>query len=43
MLVNAGMTKDAEGNVSFSRSIVAGAMAGCIGAAVGSPFYMVRY
>ncbi|XP_054709338.1 solute carrier family 25 member 35-like [Uloborus diversus] len=30
------------GEVSFPRSIIAGAAAGCIGALIGSPFYMVK-
>lgn len=32
---------DSGGEISFAKSIAAGASAGCIGALVGSPFYMV--
>lgn len=42
VLVNIGFTKNKKGEVSIPRSIVAGAFAGCVGAAVGSPFYMVK-
>ncbi|XP_052820589.1 solute carrier family 25 member 35-like [Mya arenaria] len=39
---NSGITKDKDGNVIWSRNVLAGAAAGCMGAAVGSPFYMVK-
>ncbi|KAI8797101.1 solute carrier family 25 member 35 isoform X1 [Biomphalaria glabrata] len=39
---NLGLTKDENGNHSFPRSVIAGALAGCVGAVVGSPFYMVK-
>ena len=39
--INFGWTKDSQGNHSLPRSIIAGAVAGSIGAVVGSPFYMV--
>ncbi|GFQ97708.1 solute carrier family 25 member 35 [Trichonephila clavata] len=35
-LINSGS------EISFSRSIVAGAASGCVGALIGSPFYMVK-
>ena len=38
---NIGLTKDENGNVKWVRSVLAGAFSGCLGAAVGSPFYMV--
>ncbi|KAL3860903.1 hypothetical protein ACJMK2_007066 [Sinanodonta woodiana] len=41
-LINAGLTQDANGKVSFVRSVMAGAFAGCVGAFFGSPFYMVK-
>ena len=41
VICNTGVTKDRHGNVSWPKSVLAGAMAGCMGAAVGSPFYMV--
>ena len=40
--VNLGLTKDGNGHHSFPKGILAGAVAGCMGAGVGSPFYMVR-
>lgn len=40
--VNLGFTKDSSGNHSFVRSVAAGALSGCMGAVVGSPFYMVN-
>lgn len=36
------LTKNKNGSVNVGRSIVAGATAGCIGAFVGSPFYLVK-
>lgn len=41
-LNNLGVTRDDNGNVSFHRSIAAGALSGVIGAVTGSPFYMVK-
>ena len=43
VLVNLGFTTDKHGNISFLQSVLAGAMAGCVGSAVGSPFYMVGF
>lgn len=40
--VNMGFTKNQQGQLSIPHSIVAGAIAGCIGASCASPFYMVR-
>ena len=42
VMVNFGLTRDKDGNVSLPRCVAAGAAAGCAGAAVGSPVYMVR-
>ncbi|XP_041378288.1 solute carrier family 25 member 35-like [Gigantopelta aegis] len=42
VLVNLGLTTDKHGKVSFLQSVLAGAMAGCVGSAVGSPFYMIK-
>ncbi len=39
--INIGFTKKSNGDVSIPKSIVAGAIAGCAGAFVGSPFYLV--
>ena len=36
-----GLTKDKNGRISVVRSVAAGAFSGCLGAAVGSPLYMV--
>lgn len=36
------LTKNSNGSVNVGRSILAGATAGCIGAFVGSPFYLVK-
>lgn len=38
---NLGITKNSRGEIIFARSAAAGAMSGCIGAMVGSPFYLV--
>ena len=40
--INLGLTKDSKGHHSFPKGVIAGAVAGSMGAAVGSPFYMVR-
>ncbi|XP_005096117.1 solute carrier family 25 member 35 [Aplysia californica] len=40
--VNWGLTKDKNGNHSFLRSVPAGAFAGCVGAVIGSPFYLIK-
>nr|KAG5695334.1 hypothetical protein BaRGS_006558 [Batillaria attramentaria] len=37
-----GYTKNKEGEISLARSVVAGALAGCVGSSVASPFYMVK-
>ncbi|XP_045161278.1 solute carrier family 25 member 35-like [Mercenaria mercenaria] len=42
VIINMGLTKDENGNVKWARSVLAGAFSGCLGAAVGSPFYMVK-
>ncbi|ELT95862.1 hypothetical protein CAPTEDRAFT_174650 [Capitella teleta] len=39
---NLGWNKDKDGKVSFVRSVFMGAASGCVGAACGSPFYMVK-
>ncbi|XP_022104222.1 solute carrier family 25 member 35-like [Acanthaster planci] len=41
-LVNLGLTRNAKGEVSVLRSVAAGAFAGCTGAFISSPFYMVK-
>ncbi|KAJ8021751.1 Solute carrier family 25 member 35 [Holothuria leucospilota] len=41
-LVNYGITKNSAGDVSMVRSVAAGAFAGSVGAAMGSPFYLVK-
>ncbi|XP_035697449.1 solute carrier family 25 member 35-like isoform X2 [Branchiostoma floridae] len=41
-LHNLGLTTDSSGNVVWWRSIMAGAVAGCAGAFVGSPIIMVK-
>ena len=38
---NQGLVQDKNGCTSFPRCVLAGAVSGCIGASVGSPFYMV--
>ncbi|KAJ8320851.1 hypothetical protein KUTeg_002438 [Tegillarca granosa] len=42
VILNLELTKDKDGNISFIRSVLAGAASGCLGAAVGSPFYMIK-
>ena len=42
IITDLGYTKDANGKNSHLRSMAAGAVAGTIGAAVASPFYMVN-
>lgn len=37
-----GLTRDRGGRVSLTRSIAAGALAGALGAVVGSPAYLVK-
>ena len=39
---NAGITKNADGTVSYIKCVGAGAISGCTGAFFGSPAYMVR-
>lgn len=39
---NSGITRDESGNLILPRSLVAGAVAGCSGALIGSPFYLVK-
>lgn len=43
VMLNVDLTKDKHGNISFVKSIAAGALAGCLGASIGSPFYMVWF
>lgn len=40
--IDLGLTKNGRGEVSVPRSVLAGAVAGCIGAFVGSPMYLVK-
>lgn len=42
IMMNVGLTKNKDGNLSFPKSIAAGALAGSMGASIGSPFYMVK-
>lgn len=42
VFINLGFTKDEQGNSKWSRSVLAGAFSGCLGAAVGSPLYMIK-
>ncbi|KAL4232143.1 hypothetical protein ACF0H5_009718 [Mactra antiquata] len=42
VLANVGFTVDENGSVKWGASVIAGAFSGCLGAAVGSPFYMVK-
>ncbi|KAI1297155.1 Solute carrier family 25 member 35 [Halotydeus destructor] len=39
---NLGVTRNANGDIIFARSVAAGAFAGCAGSVVGSPFYMIK-
>ncbi|OQV26182.1 Solute carrier family 25 member 35 [Hypsibius exemplaris] len=39
---NTGLNKKADGSISFTRSVTAGGISGCIGAALGSPLYLVK-
>ncbi|XP_013790445.1 solute carrier family 25 member 35-like [Limulus polyphemus] len=41
-LENFNFIKNSQGDVSVYRSICAGALSGCIGSLIGSPFYMVK-
>ena len=41
ILTNIGMTKDSRGKPSVVRNVIAGGIAGGMGAFVGSPMYMV--
>eukprot|EP00057_Strongylocentrotus_purpuratus_P030831 XP_782823.3 PREDICTED: solute carrier family 25 member 35 [Strongylocentrotus purpuratus] len=41
-LVNMGLTKNSKGELSYPRAVAAGAFAGCCGACVGSPFYLIK-
>ena len=41
VLINMGFTKNKNGELSIPRSILAGAVAGGVGASFASPFYMV--
>jgi len=40
--INMGLTKTVNGDISIPCSILAGAFSGCVGAFVGSPFYLVK-
>ncbi|XP_052082588.1 solute carrier family 25 member 35-like [Mytilus californianus] len=42
IMTNLGLLNGSDGKVSFLKSILGGASAGCVGAIVGSPFYMVK-
>ncbi|XP_060569586.1 solute carrier family 25 member 35-like [Ruditapes philippinarum] len=42
IIINTGFTKDSEGNVKWGRYLLAGAVSGGFGAAVASPFYLVK-
>ncbi|OWF37171.1 Solute carrier family 25 member 35 [Mizuhopecten yessoensis] len=42
VITNNGLTKDKNGDVVIYKSIGAGAFSGCVGAFMGSPFYMVK-
>lgn len=42
IMTNMGLLQGSDKTVSFFRSVLAGASAGCVGAIVGSPFYMVK-
>lgn len=42
ILDNVGFTRTKDGHVVFYRSVLAGALAGAIGAFIGSPFYLVK-
>ncbi|XP_071945657.1 solute carrier family 25 member 35-like [Antedon mediterranea] len=41
-LADIGLTKDKDGKPIWHRSLIAGAVSGCCGAMVGSPFYLVK-
>ena len=41
IMTNLGLLKGKDGSYSFVKNIIGGATAGCVGAIVGSPFYMV--
>ncbi|CAD5118860.1 unnamed protein product [Dimorphilus gyrociliatus] len=41
-LNNLGLNRDSDGNISFPRSIAAGALSGVVGAVTGSPFYLIK-
>lgn len=43
IFVNLGFTDDKDGNYSFTRRVLAGAIAGVIGTAIGSPLYLVYH
>ncbi|CAC5418828.1 SLC25A34_35 [Mytilus coruscus] len=43
IMTNLGLLNGSDGKVSFLKSILGGASAGCVGAIVGSPFYMVKH
>ncbi|PIK43749.1 hypothetical protein BSL78_19384, partial [Apostichopus japonicus] len=42
-LVNFGMTKNSEGEVSLPKSVAAGAFSGCVGAVFGTHFICMRH
>lgn len=42
IMTNLGLLKGKDDSVSLFRTILAGGSAGCVGAIVGSPFYMVK-
>ncbi|XP_012558578.2 solute carrier family 25 member 35 isoform X1 [Hydra vulgaris] len=42
IMVNAKLTEDREGKISYLRCMAAGALSGCTGAAVCSPIFMIK-
>lgn len=40
-IVNMGWTKDTEGKSHFGKTVIAGAVGGCLGGVVASPLYLV--
>jgi len=42
IITDTGITKRENGSVIWGRNVIVGAFAGCLGAAAGSPFYMVH-
>lgn len=40
--VNSGFTRNKDGSSDFGRTVLAGAVAGCMGGAIASPLYLVK-